>query len=207
MARLWTELLAQDGWVFLRSIGYTDFLAMLQTLGQLNSPQLLKPQLESSRGDSLSGKHGLRAFPFHTDGAAQPSPPPYIRMWSAKPSTTATLLVDGASPQLAVSAFENAWLVSPGAAARPFYAIPRLRKQGRVEWRLNPDCMRPARAGSPVVDFDGIFAAIEQIRIAWRACDGLILNNMRMLHSRETVNQGDLDREILRIQVRNDMVR
>jgi hypothetical protein len=202
----WADALANDGWVLLRGIGCAELRGLLRMLGRQGTTQLLKPHSGGGTRRSLSGNHGLGAFPFHTDGAAQSRPPRYVAMWSPRPSDTATLLVDGTSRRLAQPVFENSWLVTPGAASASFYAVPRLRRRNRVEWRLNPDCMRPATARFSGLDIDALFASIEQIRITWAASDALVLNNYRMLHSREPVSQGDLTRELLRIQVHDDMV-
>lgn len=190
--------------MLLRSIGFGELSALLRRLGQPSAARLLRPHCGVGR--SLSGHHGLGAYPFHTDGATQQRPPAYVAIWSPRSSPTATVLVDGMSPQLALPPFERAWLVTPGPASRSFYAVPRLRRCERVEWRWNPDCMRPTMSRLSAVDFDSVFASIEQIRIAWRACDALVINNHRMLHSREAVVPNDSTRALLRIQVHDDMV-
>lgn len=203
----WVEALERDGWVRLPKIDPQDMRVLLRKIGCPRAVERLSTRGRATRGiRSLSGIHGLGAFPFHTDGAARPTPPTYVALWSPRAYDTATLLVDGASLRLAHPVFSRCWLVTPGAEAPSFYAVPRLQRRGVVTWRLNPDCMRPASTQLSPLDVSEIFASVGWVRMEWRAADALILDNRRVLHAREPVSRSDAVRELLRVQVYRDMV-
>lgn len=192
----------RNGWVSLRGLALADLQVRLEQLGSPQSPTLLAPSHADARNcASLSSLHGHGAFPFHTDGAARRQPPSFVALWSSSAYETATLLLDGADPRLAHPVFGQAWLVTPGPAARSFYAVPRLERAGTTIWRLNPDCMRPARSLGSFQLAARALASVKALRITWHPNDALVLDNRRMLHAREPIAANETLRELTRIVV------
>lgn len=202
------DLLDSLGWVAVPGISWQGALDIAGCLGDVGNVTRLTPKQPSAPvAASLSGRHGLAAFPFHTDGASRVLPPAYIVLWSAQSWKTATLLLDGNTDALDVPAFSRSWLVSARGRRSLFYAIPRLRVRGRVSWRLNTDCMFPAPGVLDGDDLHRPFQVAQPVRVQWSAGSAVIIDNRRMLHAREAVATGESHRELLRVEVCDDMVR
>lgn len=202
------QTLDARGWASVSAIPQRAFMDLVRELGVVGETTRLTPRDSSQAGRaSLSGRHGLAEFPFHTDGASRHHPPAYVALWSARPWKTATLLLDGSADTLNIPVFSRSWVVSVGGSQGRFYAIPRLRIRGQVSWRLNTDCMSPAVGVFDGADLHRRFQAAEPVRLAWSADSAVIIDNRRILHSREAISAGEADRELLRVEVLDDMVR
>ena len=132
--------------------------------------------------NTLSSRYGTGAFPFHTDGAHWGVPPEFLilhcvaRGDGERPTH---LMPHGRwlSRSLAKLLSQEPWVVSDGK--RAFLATPVDESMRHV--RYDAACMAPA-AGP-----DRIALALQSttaVSLRWKACDVLVINNARCLHSR-----------------------
>ncbi len=183
-----------------RDLGY-----LARLFGRLGDRRVLAPRggpLASP--NSLSALHGRRALPFHTDGAARVVPPDYIILWSAKARQAATVLLDVASPELELPELSAAWVVHPGGGQPSFYTIPRRRGPNGLSIRFNPDCMRLASSGELPNEVVVAFASITPVRVEWPANRALLVDNSRLLHGREALDENDKWASLLRVEVHRE---
>jgi alpha-ketoglutarate-dependent taurine dioxygenase len=162
---------------------------------------LVAREREDARASTLSGRYGMAAFPWHTDGAHQTQPPRLSLMRSRAPTGTPTLLLDAHSllalvPTLADQLRRQTWLVDGGA--RPFYASI-VDRAGRV--RFNRHVMTPtsAMAGEAELAFQALIEDAEPVEHAWEADELLLLDNTRIVHARPPIGENDANRELERL--------
>ena len=196
---------ARHGWVRMSGLLPDDLRLLLSRFGRVEAPGVLTAT-DTARSRTLSGAHGRGTFPFHTDGAAEHRPPSYVALWSPEHYETATLLIDGEDHALALPVLERCWVVTPGGRRCPFYAIPRVVRDSRVNWRFNQDCMSPAGQVDALPGASALFSSVPSIRIEWNKADAIIFDNRRMLHSREAISPRDESRTLLRLRVYDGLV-
>ena len=156
---------------------------------------------EDARAGTLSGRYGMGAFPWHTDGAHHAQPPRLSLMRRRGPTGTPTLLLDAHSllavaPGLAEQLRRQTWLVDAGAS--PFYASI-VGRAGRV--RFNRHLMTPtsARAGEAELAFQALIEGADPVEHAWEANELLLLDNTRVVHARPPIGENDANRELERL--------
>lgn len=152
---------------------------------------------EEAKPRSLSAQVGLGAQPLHTDGAHQELPPDFLVFVSERPSSTPTWLCHVHSHDVPWHDLRGGmFLVGGGPSA--FFA-PAL--EGR-RLRFDPGCMAAcdARARAATLFLSDTTSAT---RFEWTAPGQvLVVDNGRTLHGRGQVDDGDLDRELVRVAFR-----
>lgn len=133
---------------------------------------------------SLSSILGQAKFPLHTDCAYYRRPPSYILFRAVRPSTVATLFVDGVSLLDACESRIHTALFRV-RGLRKYFLCTMATERG-LRWDLN--CMAPAdmSAHEAAADFSARSSAACPARFEWNDTSTvLLLNNRRMLHGRE----------------------
>jgi len=161
---------------------------------------LLRPRV-TTKARSLSRRHGLGAFPWHTDGAERALPPAWFLLRSLARTRTPTLLLDSetllSERWLRRDLVAGVWLVE-GGSHRFHSSVISL--SGAIRW--NPDIMQPRgrRAYDAEIGLRGEIAGAKPIEHEWKTGQVLLLDNRRWLHSRAAVSKKDQDRLLERIQ-------
>jgi alpha-ketoglutarate-dependent taurine dioxygenase len=165
---------------------------------------LTPTRVDGARPRSLSALHGTGSFPFHTDAAHHRVPPRYVVMRCARagPSGRATLLTDFAALELSdrdIRALQRAvWMVRSGMTA--FLAsVLAHANDGRLVVRFDAGCMKPstrsALEGRAILE--AALSRAEPARINWRDDDGVLIDNWRVLHARESGTDNDAGVRVL----------
>jgi alpha-ketoglutarate-dependent taurine dioxygenase len=193
--------LLQAGFLLVPYDADAELAILASRLGKIASHRVLRARESAAApADTLTARHGLGAFPMHTDGATQPTPPRWLVMRALTPTDTATVLYD-ATPAVADpvnrSLLRRPWAVVPGGARHAFYA-PILQPLG-CGWRIryNRACMHPT-AGTSQPDCLTLLAGREH---RWEPGEALIIDNWRVLHARGPVATGE-SRQLERISVK-----
>ena len=139
---------------------------------------------------SLSRKHGLGAFPPHTDAAHHRIPPRMtaLRLVSGSRPNRPTLLFDWsgvADEALRSDLRYGVWLVRAGRH-RFYRPAIEVLSDGRTLIRYDQGCMTPAtpRAERAVSLIDEYSNRASQTLIEWREGSLLVIDNWRVLHAR-----------------------
>lgn len=175
-----------------------DPLALLQRLGRLGSSQSLRPMSrDSAKAHTLSGEHGLDAFPWHTDGAVAPYPPRFVALLAYAKSSTATEIVDLESHEGAASAMLRLVLATKAdTGRRPRYFSAVEVVNGRRRFRWDPDKLEVCHPGAD----PGLVDLLPDSAIGWGNGELIILDNWRCLHRRQAVGDPE-SRELQRTYV------
>lgn len=156
-------------------------------LGRAGESVLLAPH-DAADADpwSLSGKYGLNAFPWHTDGAISTRAPEIIGLRAIRLSEpTSTELLD-LSTDL-IEALERTVLRVKSRTGRIRYlpaVVPTKDGQKKVRW--DPRTCEPI-TGVAVEEIDQLPSTV---RIDWEEGRFLLINNKRLLHRRPAVDRG-----------------
>lgn len=151
----------------------------------------LKPTPEDeAKPRSLSERHGLGAFPLHTDAAHHRTPPriTVLRLLEGGRPRRPTLLLDWldvAGESLSIGLRYGSWLVRAGR--HRFYrpAVER-SKEGHSRIRYDEGCMTPA---TPVAEHAAklMSEALSDARlhvVDWTEGSLVVIDNWRVLHAR-----------------------
>jgi L-asparagine oxygenase len=195
------EKMHQEGFALVEWDPEESLEDLAKVLGlMLREHRLLAPR-ETGGRPSLSARHGLGAFPWHTDGAQRVRTPRWLLMRSHGEPKTPTLLLDGTALAtnggITAELAAASWLVQ---GTPPFYA-PVIAPNGEA-LRWNPDLMSPRGSRGAVADkrWRLLLAAAEANRHQWRSGETLILDNWRLLHARPPITADDPERQLERIQ-------
>lgn len=135
---------------------------------------------------SLSGKYGLNAFPWHTDGAISTKAPDIILLRAIRLSEpTFTELLDPSSDL--IEALERTVLRVKSRTGRIRYlpaVVPIKDGQKKVRW--DPRACEPI-TGVAIEEIDQLPSTV---RIDWEEGRFLLIDNRRVLHRRPAVAQG-----------------
>jgi L-asparagine oxygenase len=215
-AKALRSALDRKGWAVTQIARTNDLLALAESLGEITpswsgGPVVdeLRPKSESEAAPhSLSGMHGLGAFPYHTDAAHHILPPRFVllRLASRTPTSRRTLLapIPGRLPQRDRDVLEHdVWLVDGGRGR--FLTSILARPEGGADdlIRFDEGCMRPADrefgAGR-----ETILRLLEnrERAVTWSPTKTLVLDNWRTLHAREDAVTVNEDRVLERVLVR-----
>lgn len=193
--------LSEAGYACVDGLVVQQARALLGGLGRRVDERWLEATATSdATPNTLSARYGRQAFPLHTDGAHLHVPPAFVGLWAETPSESATLLVDGWDIRTDLPALSDVWTVTPGGKAPKFYCIPRRVVRGRIDLRLNLDCMTHAISSAIPEAIRIGLAELPRIAVAWQAGRLLVLDNRRMLHGRQAIADGTV-RRLLRLEV------
>lgn len=168
-------------------------------LGRTGPSEVLAPR-ERAAADpwSLSGAYGLRAFPWHTDGAIASKPPRWLLLRAVRLSRpTCTELLDPHPELLAVLRRTVLRVTDRAGRVRHLPAAVYERDGWRLRW--DPRTCRP-RVGIPVEEME---KHPPSATIEWRRDCLLVVDNTRLLHRRPAVD-GLAERLIERTYVWDD---
>jgi len=172
----------------------------------------LTPKYRSeAKPRSLSGLHGLDAFPFHSDCAHWKKPARYVLLRCARASSgcSGTQLLDSRALPLTPTdwtALEHAvWVVRGGSTAFLAPIVERTYPDAHdFRVRFDRGCMKPAHptfASAGVILERAAHTAVG-ITVTWEPGLTVVIDNWRCLHGRDAASDLDLqDRELERVLV------
>jgi L-asparagine oxygenase len=157
-----------------------------------NSPivDFLTPTSQlNANPNSLSSRHGLGSFPFHTDCASWLTPARYIILrLHSQVSDSSTVLVDCnkflESPALSRQYREGLFKVVNGKNS---FLAPILNDQFI---RIDQDCMEPANRASVALfqEFSEWCEDSIKLEISWEQHQCVVIDNWRVVHSRKSAS-------------------
>ncbi len=208
------EGLLNDGYTLLPHVRHEDLEYIAQTLGPIEvdkrNPEKIReirPEpISSASPNTLSSRHGMGSFPFHTDCAHWTRPARYLLLYCINPGS-------GNRPTLALDTRKWNWSESQERALcnevwKRALKQPRLctvaeKTDVGLSIRFDEACMKPVTTGAKIL-LTTIRDQVERspkIPIPWLSGDLLLLDNHRMLHSRGESSTPDPDRLLKRILV------
>jgi L-asparagine oxygenase len=203
----------KQGWTETCVPYHVDLLSFASQFGspvaaRRNGPLIdrLTPKLEmEARPNSMSAQHGLETFPYHTDGASFQIPPRlvFLRLAYGATSHTNTNLLSVKDLPFSDSDLQSLtreiWVVH--GKYPHFYSSILSRGHGANAWRTryDPCCMRPAlpRTSKSQCLFENAIHIQRPHAIRWIPEKTIIIDNWRVLHSRESVAPQDKSCRIL----------
>ncbi len=208
-------MIDRRGWVVVQASSTDELVSLADSLGEITPSRVDGPPVDELRpkpaslapSRSLSGKHGLGAFPFHTDAAHHEVPPRYVllRLASQRPSTRRTLVapMPGRLTVRDRDVLEHdVWLVD-GGRGRFLTSVLTNTHGARDLLRFDEGCMRPA--DNAFGDARAVLLRVlasRSVGIAWVPSQTVVLDNWRTLHAREGAPVDDEDRVLERVLVR-----
>jgi len=195
--------LKRDGWAEIGS--YTGSMRLLVSeLGKSlkedfdMEKSVLTPKSESGNFKiTLSGSFGFDSFPYHTDGAQYQIPPRYIILKSLGngESKAATLLVDPISifkdHKKSFTVNDDVYWVKGGKNSFYTTLLNKTIISGLFIFRYNPVVMKKLNLGSKE-NFSDQLGLLKPRRVLWKKNKTLIIDNWRLLHGREKVNNDEV---------------
>jgi hypothetical protein len=187
--------LLENGWLYINGIfELNSFKKILQdyTKSEFDIVEnILSPHKIGDKILTLSKIYGLDQFPFHTDGAQYTIPPRYIVLEnkSEDEEIANTNLIDG----FKVSAgqenlFYNSIFEIQGNGFKELTPIINCRKIDKEKiLRFNPEIMISVIKRKKTI-LNNLINNYPRIKIKWHSNDYLVIDNWRMLHSRDEVN-------------------
>lgn len=209
------KTLDRRGWAVAKVESTTDLVSLAEWLGEITPSRMggpavdeLRPKLQSdAQPRSLSGQHGLGAFPYHTDAAHHLIPPRYVllRLASDRAVTRRTLLAPlprRLSQQDREVLEHDVWVVDGGRGRFLTSVLSCPEGVSCDMFRFDEGCMRPADrtfgAARPVVLQ---LLAGRSVAINWVPGLTVILDNWLTLHAREAAPAKEADRVLQRVLV------
>lgn len=160
---------------------------------------ILQPQLKSGTyAKSLSETYGYQVFPYHTDGTNYIIPPRYLilRYLGNYHSAANTLLLDSDKfeddPDFRILSEEEVYYVTWGNPN--FYTTIKnvTILPGRSIFRFNQLIMKKQNKKS-MLSFEDFIKSYSPDSISWVPNKVVILDNWRILHSRERVPENEIN--------------
>ena len=204
---------------FYQGTGWTDHDALNlanslgNPIGDFGDPRLVRrisPQTKAAaKENTLSKKHGIGAFPFHTETAYWLIPARYLLLRCVHPGTgrRPTFIVDSCQWELSASNRRSLTSEVFKVAGRKFFLANLATPHGdRLAWRFDRDCMVPVTNGADqafrtmTIFLDGS----QKIKINWIRGMLLLIDNHRCLHARGTARSTDKNRVLERILIGGD---
>lgn len=209
-----TSEVRRNGYFHSGPFNEKDFLGLAVSLGDLRADRYdtdlvreIRPEPRNgSKPNTLSGRYGTGAFPFHTDAAHWIAPARFLLLYCIDPGRARrkTLLIDSASWVLSVA--ERRLLCAEVWAAahlHPFLCTVAKQTENRLQFRFDEACMSPlttnASKARDIVRSQ--IKASDVIAIEWEAGHLLVIDNGRMLHARGEAPISDRDRTHKRVLV------
>lgn len=202
------------GYFWERSWTYREVVRLASTLGRpfgdIGDPRLVRvltPQPSHEvHANTLSRRHGLGPFPFHTETAYWSRPARYVVLYCVDPGAgeRPTLLVDSRQWQLSTKdrrQFLNAAFRVMGR--RTFLTSLAVHDGPDLWWRFDRACMSPATsdAGPAIEQISTLIGDSNSVEISWMPRDLLVFDNYRCIHARGAATRKDTDRILHRILV------
>jgi hypothetical protein len=194
------EKLLQEGFIEVTDISLSDIIKVLP--GQFKIEETyLKPNKEPRTNvRTLSTEFGMNPLPFHTDGAHRLIPPRWtiLQYGSKTESKSGTLLFDSkpasADPHYEDLFFNEIYIVTGGV--KPFLtSIINKQLSSLPIFRWNKLLMRKLLDKTKVtIDY---LAIKPHHKVTWSPRKTLILDNWRILHSREEVPKEEENTRIM----------
>ena len=202
---------------FHASVGEVDdvaLLALAEALGRVavdrRDPRPVRSVSPREAGDArpntLSSRHGLGTFPFHTDTAYWREPATLLMLYCVDPGAGGreTVVSDTRTWRLTrderTHLARSLWRVDTGR--RAFLEPLAVESSGTLRIRFDRACMQPVGSESATAgDLVGERAVANAVPIRWAAGDLLVLDNRIALHARTAAACADLDRTLKRILV------
>ena len=194
--RMELDGLSEDGFAVLRTTDSRDLLKLAEKIGVLRRRSSgrsfideLKPQpADHARTSSMTSRFGIRAFPFHTDGAFLRVPPRFtlLRCESDSVGQRPTFVLDSKkflAPTLCERLVRHIWQVS----VRPsFYCSLLQQREDGFCLRWDPNIIKAAHkaAQATTVEFTNAIESAASTAIIWQPSVTLVLDNWRVLHAR-----------------------
>jgi hypothetical protein len=161
-----------------------------------------------ARNNTLSSRYGRDAFPIHTDFAARAEPPRFILLFAGRPREAATTLYN---TEEVVSYFGLKYLLSANflvkSGTKNFYAPFLINRNGHWAFRFNGDTMKPLNENARnICEF-----VLDQkwknfTRVDWQVQKVVLIDNWRIMHSREAISKTDEGAVLRRIAIWGDNV-
>ena len=160
------------------------------------------------RVDKINAKKTLtkifntNEFPYHTDGVQYELPPRYIILIRTLEADnyTATTIIDGIKiAENNKDLFFRTSFVIKGNGFRELSNIVETRDDEYL-LRYNPVIMSSYLLDKKQ-EIDSIFKKTKSIKIDWELKNFLIIDNWRMLHSRDAVKESDGKRGLKRVEL------
>lgn len=167
----------------------------------------LSPQhVNKANPNTLSSRHGLLPFPFHTDVAHWHTPAQTFFLYCVKPGSgnRPTTLIDSLQWRLSDDDLhllcEGVWR---SGCVRTFLCTIMEPGNNSFTVRYDPGCMIPhsLSASDASVVVQRLIAQSALIQIEWSEQTLLVIDNTRILHARGAALRPDTDRVIERILI------
>ncbi len=162
----------------------------------------LTPNKFNSSKITLSKIYGLNAFPFHNDGVQNKTPPRFIilQLKSDEIGVAKTFLLDGFELALKnQNIFYHSIFEINGNGFKELTPLINERINGKKMLRYNPVIM-DSIIKKKKVELEQLLSNSIKIEIEWKPKSFLIIDNWRVLHSRESIDNPTKKRIIERIE-------
>jgi hypothetical protein len=207
--------LQADGFHYEEGVSLEDCLEIATSLGtpggDFRSPEVVRfisPRpVEAAKANTLSSRHGLGGFPFHTDAAYWRRPPDLLMLCCVNPGSgrRPTLLIDPREWAMLRERrrvlCSEVWKVT---GRPPFLCTIGSADGEDIRLRFDEACMVPVTIGahSTRLEIGRLLRSSTPKAIRWRVGGLLIVDNHRLLHARGTADEDDQDRVLARILIR-----
>ena len=200
------EEIEKKGWFFgSGNLSNDEFLSIFQK--KTNDTFFIKtntltPNKFSNSKTTLSKIYGLNAFPFHNDGVQNKIPPRFIvlKLKSIEIEVAKTFLLDGF--ELAMNnpnIFYHSIFNINGNGFKELTPLINERIIGKKILRYNPVIMDSILKNKKV-ELEELIRNSSKIEINWKPKSFLIIDNWRILHSRDSITDPNKERIIERIE-------
>lgn len=156
---------------------------------------ILRPKDSNSAYEgTLSNIYGFGTFPYHTDTSFWPSPARYILLHSDLGSKCDTLIVAVKDIWESLSQADRSdarrAIFITKTIHRQFYASLIFEEHGIRFIRYDPSCMAPMNDSAKriVRKLNKLLKKIPPLRVNWTEGKTLIIDNWKLLHGRDKVN-------------------
>ncbi|KAF6661474.1 hypothetical protein HFD91_08865 [Enterobacteriaceae bacterium EKM102V] len=162
----------------------------------------------NAKTGTFSHKFGFNEFPLHTDTAFWAIPARLLIMWSPVASTTSTTILPWRDILDSFSKSDKKIINEAIFLVRTFestsYRSVKFTSYGETGYRYDPNIMIPANEqGKKFAElFNKAIQKISLNNFNWSGSNALIINNWKMLHGRNQVNNEQESRTIFRAYVR-----
>lgn len=167
-----------------------QFLRLLQP-EKLLCHRLIPRTREGARPNTLSSRHGLGAFPVHTDFATADVPPRYILLAAPRPRLTETLIFDAYELMEAfgLEYLQRCLFLQRGRTSR--YCRLLTLPEGNPLFRYNKAVMVPQNREAHEVS-NYIETGMRRVcRVNWEEYRIAVIDNWNALHSRDACQRAN----------------
>jgi hypothetical protein len=200
------ENLKVKGWYYgNEKLTESDFLNLFSEITGMDffiKKNILFLGKESNDKITLSKIYGESAFPFHNDGIQNPTPPRFLvlKLVSLEKDVAKTFLLDGFEIALNnKNLFYNSIFKLRGNSFTELTPIINVIKFEQKIIRYNPVIMNSIKKYKKT-QIEELISLSDKIIIDWLPEKFLIIDNWRLLHSREKVNNRTKKRIIERLE-------